>query len=41
MEQQENSVILDDRFDRMLEKELGGHFTPHKRCGAPCLVVLL
>ena len=33
MELQENSVIIDDRLDRMLEPELGGHFT-HAYCTA-------
>ncbi len=33
MELQENSVIIDDRLDRMLEPELGGHFT-HAYCEA-------
>ena len=31
MELQENSVIIDDKLDRMLEPELGGHFT-HAYC---------
>ena len=26
MELQENSVIIDDKLNRMLEPELGGHF---------------
>ena len=33
MELHENSVIIDDRLDRMLEPELGGHFT-HAYCTA-------
>ena len=33
MELQENSVIIDDKLDRMLEPELGGHFT-HAYCEA-------
>ena len=33
MELQKNSVIIDDRLDRMLEPELGGHFT-HAYCTA-------
>lgn len=33
MELPENSVIIDDRLDRMLELELGGHFT-HAYCTA-------
>ena len=33
MELQENSVIIDDRLDRMQDLELGGHFT-HAYCTA-------
>ena len=33
MELPENSVIIDDKLDRMLESELGGHFT-HAYCEA-------
>ena len=33
MELQENSVIIDDKLDKMLETELGGHFT-HAYCTA-------
>ena len=33
MELPENSIIIDSKLDRMLEPELGGHFT-HAYCTA-------
>ena len=33
MELQENSIIIDNRLDRMVEPELAGHFT-HAYCEA-------
>ena len=33
MELKENSIVIDHRLDRMLEPELGGHFT-HAYCEA-------